>query len=145
MQGDFESGRLRIVFSGYGIGFLGGVRLFFIGIFFEYFMLGMIGTDVYQVYYMHRIRPGLLRLLSLSVFLRLTGLLIIMLLAVVAPSLGAKTWVADFNIHLNELTLPGWVTINRVWNSTARSCSDIACQPRFYLDLVAGRRCLVCF
>ena len=100
MQGVFESGRLRIVFADYGIGFLGSVRLFLIGMFFGNFMPGMIGADVYQVYHMHRVRPGLLRPLSLSVFLRLIGLCINILLAVVALFLGTKTWVGGF-VSLN--------------------------------------------
>jgi len=111
LQGIFESGRLKIVFASFSIGFVDSVRLFFIGLFFGNFMPGMIGTDIYQIYHMHTIRPGLLRPLSLSLFLRLTGLSINLLLAVFALSLGTKKWMSAINIHLDDVVIPDWALI----------------------------------
>jgi len=108
-QGIFESSRLKIVYASFNIGFLDGVRLFFIGMFFGNFMPGPIGADIYQVYHMHTIRPGLLTPVSLSLFLRLTGLFINILLAVIALSLGTQTLMNATSIHPDDLALPGWI------------------------------------
>ena len=108
LQGIFEPGRLKIVFSSFGMGFFDCVGLFFIGTFFGNFVPGPIGADVYQIYRMHTIRPGLLKPVSLSLFLRLNGLFINILLALIALPFVTKSWVNAVNIHPDYLTLPGW-------------------------------------
>ena len=72
-------------------------------------MPGSIGADVYQIYHMHTIRPGLLKPATLSIFLRLNGLLINLLLAVVAVSLSSETWMNAIDIHTDDLNLPAWI------------------------------------
>ena len=111
MQGIFESRRLQIAFADFNIGFIDGVRLFLIGLFFGNFMPGLIGMDIYQVYHMHTIRPGLLRPLSLSLFLRLTGLFINLLLAMLALSFGTKKWKSGIDFHLDDVAIPDWMLI----------------------------------
>lgn len=107
-----ESGRLRIVFASFGLSNLDSLRLYFVGVFFGNFMPGQIGTDIYQIYHMHTIRPGLLRPVSLSVFLRLNGLLINLLLAVAAVSFGTKTWMGSAEIHWDHGLQESWTILS---------------------------------
>jgi len=103
IQGIFESWRFKIVFDDYGVTFAQGIRLFFIGLFFANFMPGMIGADMYQVYHMNNVRPGLLRPLSLSLFLRLTGLLGNIALGLVALYLSTISWSESIHLHLEQI------------------------------------------
>jgi uncharacterized protein (TIRG00374 family) len=74
LQGLWEAFRLAIVFSGYGVRPISGLRLFFIGRFFSNFLPASLGADVYQVHQMHKVTSGLVRPISLSLYLRATGL-----------------------------------------------------------------------
>lgn len=111
MQGIFESGRLKIVFADFGISALESVRLFFVGLFFSNFMPGMIGADLYQVHHMNSVRRGLLKPLSLSLFLRLTGLIINLLLALLALYFGTKNWGMEIHMHLPDLVFSSWMFV----------------------------------
>ncbi|MEJ8568236.1 lysylphosphatidylglycerol synthase transmembrane domain-containing protein [Elongatibacter sediminis] len=130
-QGIFECGRLRIVFAGYGIGWIDSARLFLVGLFFGNFMPGMIGADVYQVQQMHAIRPGLIQPLSLSAFLRATGLVLNAILAGTALLLGAGLAREDSHI--------AWESIgnNVPWTLI---CAGIAVLLLLTLGTAPGRR-----
>lgn len=108
-QGVFESGRLRIAFAEYGIGLKESARLFIVGVFFSNFMPSTIGADVYQVRQMHLIRPGLLRPVSLSLYLRLSGLAINLAIAIMALFLGSTSWVSPFQVQTSSLFLSNWI------------------------------------
>jgi uncharacterized membrane protein YbhN (UPF0104 family) len=71
-----ESLRLKTTFTDWGVDLLAGFRLYLVGVFFNNFMPGVIGADVYQVQQLHAMRSGLLRPLSLLVLLRGSSLLI---------------------------------------------------------------------
>ena len=112
LQCIFEGERLKLVFTDYGIKFRDGIRLSFIGIFFGNFMPGMLGSDVYQMHHMHKIRAGLVRPLSLSLFLRLTGLISNIVVGLVALSLSPNIGEMTISLHLEDVTLsPRLVTI----------------------------------
>lgn len=108
-QGIFESGRLWIAFSEYGIGLKASARLFIVGVFFSNFMPGTIGADIYQVQQMHLIRPGLLRPVSLSLYLRLSGLAINLVMAIIALFLGSISWDASFQFPSSGIFPPIWI------------------------------------
>lgn len=110
VQGVFESGRLKIVFATFRLSYLDSVRLFFMGMFFGNFMPGSIGADLYQIYHMHTIRPGLLRPVSLSIFLRLNGFFINIVMAAVAVLLGSRVWLSGVDLDLDYLVLPAWAS-----------------------------------
>jgi len=100
-QGIFESYRLVLVFTSYKLGIREGFKLFFVGLFFGNFMLGTIGSDAYQVYYMNNLKPGLLRPLTLSIFLRLMGLFSNIVIGSFAIYLSKIRWTDKMDLHLS--------------------------------------------
>jgi uncharacterized protein (TIRG00374 family) len=108
-QGVFESGRLRIAFAQYGIGLKESVQLFIVGLFFSNFMPSTLGADVYQVRQMHLIRPGLLRPVSLSLYLRLSGVAINLAIATMALFLGSTSWATSFQIQASSIFISNWI------------------------------------
>ena len=139
MQGVFESGRLKIVFADFNISFPESVRLFFVGMFFGNFMPGMIGADIYQVHYMHRVRRGLLRPLSLSLFLRLSGLINNILLAAVALALSTKIWIEPIDVHLNHMAIPDWILITALIVLLVFAAMMASLPGRNYLRFLYGK------
>jgi uncharacterized protein (TIRG00374 family) len=108
-QGVFESGRLRIAFAQYGIGLKESVQLFIVGLFFSNFMPSTLGADVYQVRQMHLIRPGLLRPISLSLYLRLSGVAINLVIAIMALFLGSTSWATSFQVQASSIFISNWI------------------------------------
>lgn len=111
LQSIFEAERLKLVFTDYGIKFHDGIRLFFVGVFFGNFMPGMLGTDVYQMHHMHKIRAGLIRPLSLSLFLRLTGLFSNVAVGLLALSLSPHIGEIGISLHLEDFSLSPRLTM----------------------------------
>ena len=108
-QGVFESGRLRIAFAQYGIGLKESARLFIVGLFFSNFMPSTLGADVYQVRQMHLIRPGLLRPISLSLYLRLSGVAINLAVAIMALFLASTGWATSFQVQASSIFISNWL------------------------------------
>ncbi len=108
-QGVFESGRLRIAFAQYGIGLKESGQLFIVGLFFSNFMPSTLGADVYQVRQMHLIRPGLLRPVSLSLYLRLSGVAINLAIAIMALFLGSTSWATSFQVQASSIFISNWI------------------------------------
>lgn len=109
VQGVCESFRLSMVFAGYGVSPRLGFKLFLVGLFFSNFMPGMIGADAYQVQQMHAIRPGLLRPVSLSLYLRTSGLAVNAALAALALALGPKYWFPNMELWPEGFSIPAWI------------------------------------
>lgn len=108
VQGIFESFRLSLVFSSYDVNPPRAFRLFLVGLFFSNFMPGMIGADVYQVHQMNAIRPGLLQPVSLSLYLRASGLAVNLAMALVALTFSSNAWFDRIPFSLNELSVAVW-------------------------------------
>ena len=142
-QGLFESNRLKITYAGFNISFLDSVRLFFVGLFFGNFSPGPIGADIYQIYHMHTIKPGLLKPLSLSFFLRLNGLLINLLLAIVVLSLDIRSWMNLINIYPASLTLPNWLVYSILSAFLLMATLVASSQIRSRMHLIYKKLCEV--
>lgn len=98
--GLFEAGRLCIIFSDYGVDLTESLRLFTIGAFFNNFVPGMVGADLYQIQQMHAIKPGFIRPLSLSLYLRVSGMLVNFGFAVISIMLTWHLWSNFLEINL---------------------------------------------
>jgi uncharacterized membrane protein YbhN (UPF0104 family) len=94
-QGIFESFRLKITFSEWGIDYLRSFRLFLVGMFFSNFMPGLIGADIYQIQQMHSLKPGFVKPISLSLLLRTSGILVNLGIALWLMISGSVDFVMD--------------------------------------------------
>lgn len=72
-------------------------------------MPSTLGADVYQVRQMHLIRPGLLRPVSLSLYLRLSGVAINLAIAIMALFLGSTSWATSFQVQASSIFISNWI------------------------------------
>ncbi|MDH3994580.1 MAG: flippase-like domain-containing protein [Gammaproteobacteria bacterium] len=101
----FESARLIIVFASFGVRVITALKLCLVGLFFGNFVPGSIGTDIYQVFYLQQIKSGLLAPISLSLFLRLTGLVLNVIFLILAYAM--ISYAQDFDISA-QWPLDSW-------------------------------------
>lgn len=80
LMGLAESFRLMVTLSSYSVRFATALYLYLVGMFFANFMPGNLGAEVYRVYFLSRLEPGLSRPIALMFLLRMTGLGVLLLL-----------------------------------------------------------------
>lgn len=68
-----EGWRTRIVFRDYGLTYATALRISLVGTFLGNFTPGMVGADVYKVYFFNRLEKGVVRPVALVLVLRAIG------------------------------------------------------------------------
>lgn len=68
-----EGWRTRVVFRDYGLTFPTALRITLVGTFLGNFTPGMVGADVYKVYFLNRLEKGVTRPIALLLVLRAIG------------------------------------------------------------------------
>ena len=86
-QAFLEAWRYRCLYAPYGLTTGESIRLFFTSLFFSNFLPGSIGADLFQVQQLNRIRPGITRPVTYVMVLRVSGLLINLLIAIIVGAL----------------------------------------------------------
>ena len=83
LMGIAESLRLLVTLKTFAVSFSTAVFLYLTGTFFANFMPGNVGSEVYKVYFLNRIKPGFNKPIALMFLLRVSGLgvLLLMLMA----------------------------------------------------------------
>lgn len=69
-----EGARIKILFVDYGLNYPMAVKITLIGVFFGNFTPGMVGAEIYKVHFVHQLRAGFAKPLTLVAVLRLVGL-----------------------------------------------------------------------
>ena len=109
LQGLFDSFRLRLVFDDYGVDIFDCVKLYSVGLFFSNFAPGLLGSDLYQVLHMRSIRPGLLKPVSLMLYLRVSGLSVNIALALISLALTSSRWLESVEANSSGPKLLIWL------------------------------------
>lgn len=76
-----EGWRTKTVFREYGLTFATALRITFVGTFLGNFTPGMVGADVYKVYFLNRLEKGMTRPVALLLVLRAMGAAAVVALA----------------------------------------------------------------
>ena len=77
----FEGWRTQIVFERYRLTFGTALRITLVGTFLGNFTPGMVGADLYKVYFLHRRERGFARPIALLLLLRVLGMICVFALA----------------------------------------------------------------
>ncbi len=102
LHGLIEAWRLKAAFGTYQLTFLEAYRLFWVGIFFGNFLPGSLGTDVYQVHYLNSKVPGLVAPVTLSVAVRIWGVLANLVLAAFGFVRVDAQWLKTLALAANQ-------------------------------------------
>lgn len=77
----FEGWRTQVVFERYRLTFGTALRITLVGTFLGNFTPGMVGADLYKVYFLHRRERGFARPIALLLLLRVLGMIFVFALA----------------------------------------------------------------
>lgn len=89
-----EGWRTQIVFDAYRLGFGTALRITLVGTFLGNFTPGMVGADLYKVYFLHKREKGFARPIALLLLLRVLGMIAVFALAGLGLAAG-QGWPAE--------------------------------------------------